>query len=249
MTKCAKRAISKCLLTSARMKGHEHSAEQRRRQIMRAAMKLFAQQGFEGTTTRHIAERAHVNEAIIFRHFPRKEDLYWAILENKCHRTEEHGDLESQLESKGDDRQVFAAIARDILEHNTRDPSLSRLLLFSALENHRLSHRFIRTFVDEYCEVLAHHIRKRIRAGAFRRVDPLLAARGLLGMVVYHFLIQELFGGKRSRKFELKRVIDTLTDIWLEGMRAECPVRKAQQPAAGESEPGTGRTSGVWPRN
>ena len=48
---------------------------------MDAAKELFARQGFEGTTTRQIAERARVNEAIIFRHFPSKEDLYWAISE------------------------------------------------------------------------------------------------------------------------------------------------------------------------
>ena len=43
---------------------------------MQVAMELFARQGYQGTTTRQISERAHVNEALIFRHFPRKEDLY-----------------------------------------------------------------------------------------------------------------------------------------------------------------------------
>jgi len=68
-------------------------------------------------------------------------------------------------------------------------------------------------------EVLAGHIRKRIREGRFRQVDPVLAARGFLGMVVYHFWTQELFGGKRYQKFDLKRVSSVLSGIWLEGMR------------------------------
>jgi TetR/AcrR family transcriptional regulator len=201
-------------------KNHEHGAAHRRQQIMQAATGLFARQGFNGTTTREIARRARVNEAIIFRHFPRKEDLYWAILENECHPA--HGDagLNGRLETDKSDREVFRAIAEDILRCNTQDPSLSRLLLFSALENHQLSHRFFRTYVAGYYDVLAQHIRKRIRAGVFRRIDPLLAARGFLGMVSYHFMIQELFGGKRYRRFDPGRVTDTLTDIWLEGMRA-----------------------------
>ncbi|HEV2494515.1 MAG TPA: TetR/AcrR family transcriptional regulator [Terriglobia bacterium] len=199
---------------------NHHGAAYRREQIMQAATKLFARQGFEGTSTREIAELARVNEAIIFRHFPRKEDLYWAILEDKIHPKNESADLEDRLAEGEDDRQVFRAIAEDILRSNSQDPSLSRLLLFSALENHRLSHRFFRTYVADYYEVLAQHIRKRIRSGAFRPVDPLLAARGFLGMISYHFLIQELFGGKRYRKFAAQRVTETLTDIWLEGMRA-----------------------------
>ena len=60
------------------------SAEDRRHQILQVATELFAGRGFEGTTTREIARRAKVNEAIIFRHFPTKDDLYWAVIEAKC---------------------------------------------------------------------------------------------------------------------------------------------------------------------
>lgn len=197
-----------------------YSAIDRRRQIMQAAKGLFARRGFEGTTTRRIAERAHMNEAIIFRHFPHKQDLYWAIIEDQCRNKggrEEHPIL---FEATNDDRKVFGAIAEDILQRNTEDFTLSRLLLFTALENHGLSDRFFRTYVAEYFDLLAKHIRKRIRAGYFRRVHPLLAARGFLGMVTYHFLIQELFGGKRYQKFNPRKVSQTLTDIWLQGMMA-----------------------------
>ncbi len=195
------------------------SAPDRRRQIMAVAMKLFAERGFRGTTTRRIAERAGVNEAIVFRHFRRKEDLYWAILDCKCRSAGWRRQLEVDLRASTDDDETFAAIAEGILRRNTEDTTLSRLLLFSALNHHRLSHRFFRTHVASYYEALAGHIRARIRAGEFRRVDPLLAARGFIGMVVYHFLIQELFGGRRYQKFDTRRVARTLSEIWLEGMR------------------------------
>jgi AcrR family transcriptional regulator len=185
---------------------------------MRAATALFARRGFEGTTTRLIAERAHVNEAIIFRHFARKDDLYWAIVEEQCQPKNGEGERAQICTANGTDREFFRAIAEDILRRNTEDMTLSRLLLFTALENHRLAHRFFRTYVAEYFDLLAHQIRRRIREGAFRRVDPLLAARGFIGMVTYHFLIQELFGGKRHRKFDSRKVSETLTDIWLQGM-------------------------------
>ncbi len=193
-------------------------------------MELFARQGFRGTTTRRIAERAGVNEAIIFRHFPRKEDLYWAILDSKCRAGGGRSLLRETLRAQGSDREAFAALAEEILRRNTQDTTLSRLLLFTALENHRLSHRFFRTYVADYYEVLADYIRERMRQGRFRRVDPLLAARGFLGMVVYHFLIQELFGGRRYQKFDPRQVGLTLADIWLRGMQAHngAPQRAGQ---------------------
>ncbi len=202
---------------------HEHkriSAQDRRQQIIESAMELFAQEGFKGTTTRQIAQQARVNEAIIFRHFPRKEDLYWAVIDSKCRVAGGRRELQDRLRNNDNDREVFSAIAEDILRRNTEDATLGRLLLFSTLENHRLSHRFFRTYVAEYYEGLADHIRERIREGDFRRVDPLLAARGFLGMVIYHFLIQELFGGKRYQKFDPRQVSYTLADIWLKGMLA-----------------------------
>jgi hypothetical protein len=58
-----------------------------------------------------------------------------------------------------------------------------------------------------------------VREGSFRNVDPLLAARGFLGMVVYHFLVQELFGARKFQKFDPEMVAATLAGIWLNGMQ------------------------------
>src|SRR5437762_1771431 len=55
----------------------------RRNQIVAVAMDLFASKGFNGTTTKEIAEAAGVSEAIIFRHFAKKKDLYSAIIDSK----------------------------------------------------------------------------------------------------------------------------------------------------------------------
>ncbi|MFY9584291.1 MAG: TetR/AcrR family transcriptional regulator [Candidatus Acidiferrales bacterium] len=200
-------------------KSNRLAAADRRRQILAVATHLFARQGFRGTTTRQIAERARVNEAIVFRHFPHKDDLYWAILDGKCRSAGGRQQLEAELRAGADEEETFAAIAEGILQRNTKDTSLTRLLLFSALEHHRLSHRFFRRHVAGYYEALADHIRRRIRAGKMRRIDPRLAARGFLGMVVYHFLIQELFGGRRYQKFDTRQVCRTLAQIWLAGMR------------------------------
>jgi AcrR family transcriptional regulator len=127
------------------------------------------------------------------------------------------------LKKGGSDLEIFRSLASEFLTRNARDRELTRLLWFTALENHELSLRFFNTFVAEYYNALAEHIRVRIEQGAFRRTDPLLAARGFLGMVVYHFLIQELFGGEEYQTFDPEQVADTLSHIWLAGI--ENPAR------------------------
>ncbi len=197
------------------------TAESRRQQILEVAGQLFARQGFNGTTTRHIAQASRVNEALIFRHFPSKEDLYWAVIEQKCKVATWEKDLQARLAAGKSDREVFQSIAADILGSRRKDSSLSRLLLFSALENHTLSERFFRTQVARYFELLADYIAGRIQAGAFRKVDPMLAARGFLGMINNYFQVQELFGGKRYQNYDDAEATAVLTDLWLNGMTAE----------------------------
>ncbi len=191
------------------------SAGERRQQILDVATELFARQGFQGTTTRQIAQLAHVNEAIIFRHFATKEELYWAVIEHQIQVRAGRARLESQLAGGGSDREKLIALAEEWLN---RDVTLSRLLLFSALENHQLSHRFFRVYVAQFFDVLADYIRHGIEQGRYRSVDPLLAARAFVGMLIYHFQIQELFGGKDVQTFDAHNVAETMVDVWLRGM-------------------------------
>ncbi len=60
------------------------AGEQRRSQIVRVAMRLFSRRGFRGTTTKEIARAAGVSEAMVFRHFATKEELYSAIIDDKA---------------------------------------------------------------------------------------------------------------------------------------------------------------------
>src|SRR5262245_59143359 len=118
----------------------------RRQEILTAAMELFSKKGFRGTTTRDLAYQAGVNEAIIFRHFKTKEELYTAILQHKAgeNRDSPCEELE-QLAAGSDDSTFFEFLGRTFLERHERDSTFFRLLLFSALEGHELSEMFMAT--------------------------------------------------------------------------------------------------------
>ena len=56
------------------------SSDERREGIIEAVNGVFAEKGFDGATTRELAEAAGVSEALLYRHFPSKESLYAAML-------------------------------------------------------------------------------------------------------------------------------------------------------------------------
>ena len=60
------------------------SSEQRRAAIIKAVRRVFAEKGFDGTTTRELAVAAGVSEALLFKHFPNKEALYSAMQISCC---------------------------------------------------------------------------------------------------------------------------------------------------------------------
>lgn len=212
------------------MRGNRRiSGTARRQQIVAVATDLFSARGFRGTTTRQIAQQARVSEALLFRHFPDKESLYWAVIGEKLRARGGRRYLETMLSQNGNDREVFASLAESFIEQASKDTALSRLLLFSALENHRLSARFFRTHIASYYETLSSYVRARVKSGEFREVDPLLAARSFLGMVIYHNWIQELFGGKRYKAFGARSAAETFAEIWLQGMRRPAASSKKKE--------------------
>lgn len=170
---------------------HKSSAQERQVSIIAAAAALFAEKGFNGTTTREIAKTAGISEALLFRYFPTKRALYGAILAEKSQLSQLMASVEEAAE-KRDDNLVFTLIAKFRI-HRGADPTLLRLLLFSALEGHELSDMFFRNRHRVFYEFLAGYIGRRSQEGVFRKVDPLLAAQSFIGMIVYHRLLHEIF--------------------------------------------------------
>src|SRR2546430_10753050 len=59
----------------------EERSERSRSQIMEAALKLFSHRGYGATSVRDIAEAAGVSKGNVYHHFPDKETLFRALLD------------------------------------------------------------------------------------------------------------------------------------------------------------------------
>ena len=210
---------------SSKSKPSRISGVERKASIIASAATLFAAKGFTGTKTKAIAEQAGVSEALLFKHFPSKNDLYAAILAKQSPIPGILSELKA-LADERDDENVFAHIARTIVRR-APDVRLMRLLLFSALEEHELSDMFFQNHVRVFYDFLAGYIECRIRDGAFRPLDPLIAARAFMGMLIYHRLLSQLFQmplPQRSQEIE-----DTFVSVFLDGLRTG-KIAKAAKP-------------------
>lgn len=194
------------------------SAGGRREQILKGAMRIFAQKGFRGTTTREIARRLGISEALMFKYFPSKEALYRAIIQKRMDGSEEMFFPKEAIQAK-DDRQVFRSIASYLIQKNTEDPTFMRLVLYSALERHDLSKIFFENHAVERTKLLSEYIRQRIKEKAFKKVPPMLAARAFMGMVMHYVQAEEIYGMKNTSHFSQKRVVSTLVDAFLNGLK------------------------------
>ncbi len=196
------------------------SGDERRRLIIESAAKLFSQHGFGGTTTREIARAVGVSEATVFKHFSTKEQLYAAIIEAKAQTQQVLGVIGPLAEVR-DDAALLRTLATELIERTQTDPTLMRLLFFSALEGHALADLFFRRRVETMDVFLGRYIADRMAAGAFRSADPLQMAWNFIGMVTFHVLLHELFGQKPPPHLTRDRAVEEMVTTFLEGVRSE----------------------------
>lgn len=197
-----------------RMRGEERHAA-----IVRSAIHLFAEKGFRGATTRELASSLGVTEPVLYQHFKTKRDLYGAIIEAKARQASERVHSLRPFAEAGDDRVFFTRLAEQILRRYDTDPETTRLLLFSSLEGHELAGHFFERMFSDFYELVLDYIRRRIRDGAFRGVDAEIAARGLIGMVGYHGLVELLFPDYFTRRSR-RRLAQEMVSIFLTGISA-----------------------------
>jgi AcrR family transcriptional regulator len=105
--------------STARPRGTRLPRLARRRQLLDAAMEVFVARGYHAAAMDEIADRAGVSKPVLYQHFPGKQELYLALLDESVDRLIES--VAAALRSTVDNRQrvnaTFAAYYEFIAEH------------------------------------------------------------------------------------------------------------------------------------
>ena len=196
------------------------TSPERRAAIIDAALRLFSERGFRGTTTRELAASVGVSEPILYEHFKSKRDLYRAIIETKSQDGLERAtSLLAPWLDGDDDRGFFTTLAAMLLERYAAEPAYVRLLLFLAVDGDELAGLYYERQILAFHKIVAAYITRRVQQGAFRPVDPAIAARAFLSMAVHHSMLR-LFFGDRFVKASNKRIAGEMVGIFLAGVRS-----------------------------
>jgi len=191
----------------------------RKQEILRAAEKLFSEKGFKGATTKQLAARAGVHEAILFRHFKNKRELYRATVDLKVARNRDSAlDQMEQSAKRRDDRGFFESLALGLLTRFEEDPSIARLILYSALEGHEppkvTAERQLRVERPPL-----DYISMRVRDGAFRKMNPQHAVFAFGAMLFGYIVRQQIIGMASQGKHDRGMIVKDFVTIFLQGIQ------------------------------
>jgi len=196
-------------------------AEARPDEVLDAALALFVETGFANTRVEDIAARAGLSKGAVYLYFPSKE----AILEGLVKRAvlpianNALGIFESYA---GDPRPVISA-ALKMVAGRLSDPKLvaiPRLLVREMIHFPHFAQMYREAVLDRVMPVVERLIRNGIEEGYFRQVDPELTLRSIVGPIVLHLLMAEIFGIMPAGGLSIERLIDNHLTILFDGLSA-----------------------------
>jgi AcrR family transcriptional regulator len=173
--------------------------------ILSTATELFARFGYNGVSTRDVASAAQVNEVTVYRHYPRKHDLYLAVLESELQQLRFRGDLLAGIAEAPDGRTALVRTFELLTKTLMHRPEILRLLQYSALEMNESLDPLVRKHLGELIEVVARYLEPWIKNGELRGTNAKTVILTLAGIVISHNSLQRVFLGKElgpERMFE-----------------------------------------------
>lgn len=193
----------------------EKAKADRKKQIMEAAISIFSEKGFERATTKAIAAKAGVAEGTIFIYFPTKRDLLVNCLQQII-----RDPLPEIFNSKTtNDEEIIRAFFINRFHILRTNIGMFKLIISEALYKPDLFKDFIEKIFTPGLADIAKYFCRKTESGVFKKLDPFIVARSLVGQVIFSAWMQIISGASPDEILNDK-LIDTLTVIFLDGIKA-----------------------------
>lgn len=140
-------------------------------QIRSVATQLFARHGYEGVSLQAIAERVGVTKQTLLYHFPSKDVLRKAVLDQVFAHWRER--LPQMLEAVTSGHGRFDALTRELVRFFEADTDRARLLVRELLDNPDEMRRMLADNLRPWVLLVAQYVREGQRIGLIQAdVDP-----------------------------------------------------------------------------
>ncbi|MEM5583636.1 TetR/AcrR family transcriptional regulator [Roseibium sp. AS2] len=188
-------------------------SDQKKKQIVQAAIAEFQDKGFAGASMDRISERAQVSKRTVYNHFESKDVLFKAI--SQCLADQVNSALELQYDpalpirdalvrlgwAEGEllTNPCFMSLARMVMGETIRDPELA------ADMNSRMTK----------LAVFTQFVERAIREGKLTAEDPGVAASQFLGLIKARAFFPNIHAGRVPERQEIGKIIEESVDMFL----------------------------------
>jgi TetR/AcrR family transcriptional regulator, fatty acid metabolism regulator protein len=191
----------------------------RKDRIMDAALRIFADKGFQNATITEISKEAGVSEATIYEYFGTKEDLLFAIPEKISNDTFEASSKVIPY-IKGVEGKIRAILLFYVQLYQS-NPNYSALVLLQLMSNKRFRQTPAHAAIRKSSHGLLDCIKEGIADGTFKKDSNPYLVRSMLMGAIEHMFIHWHMQGMPKQKTSIANMLDPLIEIVLEGIRAK----------------------------
>ncbi|HXD11128.1 MAG TPA: TetR/AcrR family transcriptional regulator [Anaerolineales bacterium] len=182
-----------------------------------AALSLFMEQGYHGTSMRQIAKRADHPLGGIYNHFSSKEELFEGIIIDKHpYRTILPAIIDAQGETIEDFfKNAFHIIISELGGH----PEFVNLMLIELVEfKGKHGSIMLREIAPKLLPVFERVIKSRKN---LRVTTPAVLMRSFIGLIVSYLITEMVIANSIISKLMPKNISDAYVDIYLHGILKE----------------------------
>ncbi len=191
--------------------------EDRREQIIGAAMRVFAQKGFDRATNKDIAREAHITPGLIYHYFKSKEDLLKVAIESNPLRQLLRSIPPQLPEMSPED--LLRYVAERILSATEDEDFVRvfRIYLPEVIHNPMLAVPGEST-IGVVVGFLEKALGAKMASGELRRADAALVAQLFLGGVLAVVLSRQIMREPRLLQYTQEQIVDNLVTLTLQGL-------------------------------
>ncbi|MBH8565119.1 TetR/AcrR family transcriptional regulator [Nostoc sp. CENA67] len=194
------------------------SEAQTRTRILQAAQRLFASQGFDGTTTRDLAQAAGVAEGTLFRHFPNKKAILVEVATSGW--VDILTDLLTELSEMGSYKAVAQVMRRRMWNFH-KNVDLMRVCFMEVQFHPDLRDRIQMEVIDKMTDVAEAFFQTAMDKGIYRQADAKLVAKVFLGMFAIAGFSNNTLMEPDASPEQMQHMAEGLADIFLNGVLAK----------------------------
>jgi len=184
--------------------------------IIQVAARLFACQGYHGTSTREIARIAEISENTLFRHFEHKENLFWATLRTYLHEFELRRELRDGIAECAAPEIVLPLILAQFVDIAILKPELLRLIAIAFIELRWKAEKICYEYLSPIFSSVHGYLSGSIESGRLRAVDPSLVTAALATTVMMHPEFSKLIRDSHRPYSGSSEAIKMYSKFWLE---------------------------------